>query len=63
VSAPNKTVVSRTYKPAPDECARALELLLKKSVSKKAAEPAPELDSHDDAKESNGCIAYSNHNR
>jgi hypothetical protein len=22
-----------------------------------AAEPAPELDSHDDAKESNGCIA------
>jgi hypothetical protein len=34
--------------------ARALQ---RYEESQKAAEPAPELDSRDDAKESNGCIA------
>jgi hypothetical protein len=46
-SSPN-IVVSREYNPAPDVCARALELLLKKPVSKEAA-PASRPD--DDAKE------------
>lgn len=40
--------VSRDYKAAPDECARALELLLKQSVTKMADEPAPEPDGRDD---------------
>ncbi len=36
-------VVSRSYQAAPDECARAIELLLKKSVSEEGAHPgAPE---------------------
>ena len=34
MSAPKRVIVSREYKPAPDDCARALELLLKASVSK-----------------------------
>jgi hypothetical protein len=42
-------VVSRTYRAAPDECARALTLLLKKPVIKEVAEPAPEPDSCNDA--------------
>jgi hypothetical protein len=37
-------VVSRDYRPTPDACARALELLLKKSVSKEAAHPAASKD-------------------
>ncbi len=32
-----KVVVSRNYRAVPDDCARALEFLLKASVSKKAA--------------------------
>ena len=40
------TTVSRDYRNSPDECARALKLLLKESVSK-AAEPTPEPDGHD----------------
>ena len=39
-------VVSRIYRAAPDACARALTLLLKKPVIKEVAEPAPEPDSH-----------------
>jgi hypothetical protein len=38
--------VFRDYKAAPDECARALELLLRKAVSK-----APEPDGRDDYEE------------
>ena len=54
------TVVSRSYDPAPDQCVRALELLLKQPISKEGGPPtAPK----DDAKESNGCIAYPNHSR
>ena len=48
--------ITHTYSPEPDDCARALSLLLGKPVNK-AAEPAPEPDGYDDAKESNGCIA------
>ena len=48
MSTPKRSVVvTRDYRPAPDNCARALELLLKRSVSKKAAGPAPESDSCD----------------
>ena len=39
-------VVFREYRNAPDDCVRALEMLLKKSVSK-AARPAPEPDGRD----------------
>ncbi len=42
-------VVVREYSPSRDECVRALELLLKKSVSNMAAERAPEPDSRNDA--------------
>jgi hypothetical protein len=38
-------VVVREYRHSRNECVRALELLLKKSVSEMAAEPAPEPDS------------------
>jgi hypothetical protein len=40
-------VVTRDYRPAPDNCTQALALLLKKSVRTKATEPAPESDSRD----------------
>jgi hypothetical protein len=43
-------IVSREYMDAPDYCTQAVELLLKKSVSKKAAEPAPEPDGRDGTK-------------
>ena len=40
MSAPKQgIVVSRSYVPDPNQCARALELLLKEAVSKKAARP------------------------
>ena len=42
-----KVVVSRNYRAVPDECARALTLLLEKSVTKKAVEHTPEPDSLD----------------
>jgi hypothetical protein len=42
-------VVVREYRPSRNECVRALELLLKKSVSNRAAERAPEPDSSHDA--------------
>jgi hypothetical protein len=41
VSGSKQIIVSREYKNSPDECTRAIELLLKESVSK-AARPAPE---------------------
>jgi hypothetical protein len=48
VSAPRRSiVVTRDYRPAPDNCTHALELLLKKLVSNKAAGPAPESISRD----------------
>jgi hypothetical protein len=42
-------VVVREYRHSWDECVRALELLLKKSVSNMAAERIPEPDSSNDA--------------
>jgi hypothetical protein len=40
MSARRNISVTRTYAVAPDACVRALTLLLKNSVSKKAAKPA-----------------------
>jgi hypothetical protein len=48
VSGLQKVTVTREYRSSPDECTRAMELLLKKSVNK-AARPAPEPDSPDNA--------------
>ena len=42
-------VVVREYRHSRDECVRALELLLKKSVSNMAAERIPKHDSCNDA--------------
>jgi hypothetical protein len=42
-------VVVREYRHSRNECIRALELLLKKSVSNMAAERTPEPDSCNDA--------------
>jgi hypothetical protein len=42
-------VVVREYRHSRNECVHALELLLKKSVSEMAAEPAPKPDSCNDA--------------
>ncbi len=44
MSARKSITVSRAYNPAPDACLRALTALLKGSVNKKNAEPAPEPD-------------------
>ena len=41
-------VVVREYRHSREECVRALELLLKKSVGNMAAERAPEPDSRND---------------
>jgi hypothetical protein len=50
--------VRRTYRPEPDDCTRALTLLLKKSANKEAARPR----GPDDAKESRGvCTATEQH--
>jgi len=43
------SVVSREYRCVPDDCLRALRLLLEKSVSK-AARPLPEPDGFDRTK-------------
>jgi hypothetical protein len=51
-------VVSRDYRPEPDNCVRALELLLKTSVRKEAAHPA----APDNVKESNGYVATEKYN-
>ncbi len=42
-------VVVREYRHSRNECVRALELLLKKSVSNMATEPAPKSNSCNDA--------------
>jgi hypothetical protein len=55
--------VIRDYRESPDDCVRALALLLSQSVMKVADKPAPEPAGRDDVKESNGSVAYSNHNR
>ena len=44
----HSAIGSRAYRPAPDDCARALEMLLRNSVSTKAGEPTPEPDGRDD---------------
>jgi hypothetical protein len=50
-------VVFREYQAAPDYCARAIELLLKQPLRKKAA---PESRPDDDVKESSGYVAAKN---
>jgi hypothetical protein len=45
----NTAVVSREYREAPDQCARALKLLLQKPV-KQAAEQTPMPDGPDDVR-------------
>jgi hypothetical protein len=47
MSSSRNAAVVRNYRAVPDDCARALQLLLKKPKSK-AAEPTPEPDSRDD---------------
>jgi hypothetical protein len=47
MSARKTITVIRTYRPEPEDCTRALELLLKKSSSKKATGPAPEPSGRD----------------
>ena len=42
-----KAVVFRNYRPAPDNCARALILLLKKPLIKEVGRPAPEPTDRD----------------
>jgi hypothetical protein len=55
-----KTIsVIRPYRPEPDDCTRALALLLKKSVRKEATRPG----GPDDAKEINDCAAKTNGTR
>ncbi len=49
MSGSKKITVSREYRNSPDECTRAIELLLKESVNK-AARPAPEPDGCDGTK-------------
>jgi len=53
-------VVSREYGSAPDDCARALALLLKTTVSKKGGVRAAPDDA---VKELDGYDAYKNHSR
>jgi hypothetical protein len=54
MSAPKNITVSRDYNPAPDACVRTLDTLLKSSVNKKAAEPAPEPDGRKDGTKAKG---------
>jgi hypothetical protein len=58
------------YKPIPEttpevevDALCAVYRLVLSRAKTKAAEPAPEPDSRDDAKESNGWFAYSNHSK
>jgi hypothetical protein len=37
-----RAIISREYRPVPDDCARALLLLLKKTVIEEVGRPAPE---------------------
>ena len=61
MSRSKQITVSREYKNSPDECARAIEMLLKASVSK-AARPAPEPDGCDGTKSkedsANGILSH-----
>ena len=61
MSGSKQIIVSREYKNSPEECARAIELLLTKSVSK-AARPAPEPDGCDGTKSkedsANGILSH-----
>jgi hypothetical protein len=50
-----RIVVSRHYRPTPDNCAHALELLLKKSVRKKGG-PATAPDARKESDESGNVI-------
>jgi hypothetical protein len=61
MGAPSQNItVMRTYKPEPEDCARALALLLSKPVHKEGGPPtAPK----DDVKESNGYVATQHHNK
>ena len=52
--------VERRYAPSANACTRAVRLLLER---KRTIGPAPEPDSPDDAKESNGCIATEKYSR
>lgn len=59
MSAGKNITVTRTYRPGPDDCARAIALLLSKPVSKKGGPPtAP----RDDMKGSNVYVARTNCN-
>ena len=49
MSGSKQIIVSREYKNSPDDCAHAVELLLKEPISK-AAKPAPEPDGCDGTK-------------
>ena len=53
MSGSKKITVSREYRNSPDECTRAIELLLKESVNK-AARPAPEPDGRVDVSITHG---------
>ncbi len=61
MSGSKQIIVSRDYKTSPDECARAIELLLKEPVSK-AARPTPEPDGCDGTKSkedsANGILSH-----
>jgi hypothetical protein len=50
VSTRKQIVVSRTYEPAPEDCSKALVLLLQAPVHNEAARPAPEPDRYDGTK-------------
>jgi hypothetical protein len=62
MSARRKNItVFRNYQPVPEDCSKALSLLLEAPVRKlEAAHPAAPKD---DVKESNGYVATPNHNR
>jgi hypothetical protein len=58
-SAPaREPVVTRSYSPAPDQCARALELLLK-PVSKKAAGTSGGEDARKEDQNASGHVSIS----
>ena len=50
MSGASHIAVTRDYRPAPDECARALRTLLDQPVIKKADEPAHEPADRDGTK-------------
>jgi hypothetical protein len=60
MSARKSITVTRTYRPEPEACARALSSLLRNPLCKGGG---PDTTPKDDVKESNGYVATSNHNR